>query len=193
MPMFYDDFGAYDKSQMALDDSAIEIFLDPGDYFVGDASFVVRTLLGSCVSITLWHPRRQYGAMSHFLLSTRRPANPVSPVGVERRQRGTDLDGKYADEVLVLMLDQLKDAGIKATECQAKIFGGGNMFPHRRLDDHLNIGKRNGETARMLLNSHKIPIVSENLYGNGHREVIFNVKNGDVWMRQVPTPTAANN
>jgi chemotaxis protein CheD len=185
--MFYDDFGAYDKSEIALDDSAIEIFLDPGDYFVGDSGFVVRTLLGSCVSITLWHPRYQYGAMSHFLLSSRGSA---SPVGVERRKRGTDLDGKYADEVLVLMLEQLKAAGVNITECQAKIFGGGNMFPNRRTEDHLNIGKKNGETARMLLRSHQIPIVSENLFGNGHREVIFNVKNGDVWMRQVAAPAA---
>ena len=29
MPMFYDDFGVYDKNQIELDDSAIEIFLDP--------------------------------------------------------------------------------------------------------------------------------------------------------------------
>ena len=112
---------------------------------MGDASFVVRTLLGSCVSITLWHARRQFGAMSHFLLSSRSPLNRTGAVGVERRRSGTELDGKYADEVLVLMLDQLKDAGIKGIECQAKIFGGGNMFAHRRMEDHLDIGKKNGE------------------------------------------------
>lgn len=53
MPILYDDHGVSDKSGLDLDDSAIEIFLDPGEYFVDDDNFVVRTLLGSCVSITL--------------------------------------------------------------------------------------------------------------------------------------------
>lgn len=185
MPILYDDHGVSNKSGLDLDDTAIEIFLDPGDYFVGDDNFVVRTLLGSCVSITLWHPRRKFGAMSHFLLATRPQATRTGP---ERRQGGTALDGKYADEVLMLMLQELRESDIPVEQCQAKVFGGGNMFPQRRQEDTLHIGKKNGETARMLLHSHGIPIVSENLYGDGHREIVFNVKNGDVWMRQARIP-----
>ena len=44
------------------------IFLLPGEHFTGDARHRISTLLGSCVSITLWHPQLQVGAMSHFLL-----------------------------------------------------------------------------------------------------------------------------
>lgn len=184
MPILYDDYGSYDKPTPEIDDSAIEIYLDPGEYFVGDDMFVVRTLLGSCVSITLWHRRKKFGAMSHFLLSTR----PMQAMENDRRKRGTDLDGKYADEVLLLMIRELREADIPIEQCEAKVFGGGNMFPNRRQDDLLNVGKKNGETARLLLRSHGIPIVSEDLYGDGHREIIFNVKTGDVWMRQVKLP-----
>ncbi|MBI3230783.1 MAG: chemotaxis protein CheD [Burkholderiales bacterium] len=175
---------------MELDDSAIEIFLDPGEYFVGDDSFQVRTLLGSCVSITLWHPTRRFGAMCHFLLSSR----PAGALEMDRRKSNrpaterrsaTALDGKYADEVMLLMMKELRQNDIPVEKCHAKVFGGGNMFPGRRMEDNLNVGKKNGETAKMLLRSHGIPIVSEDLYGNGHREVIFNVSNGDVWIRQV--------
>ena len=49
--------------------AAIDVFLMPGEHFVGDARHRIRTLLGSCVSITLWHPQRRVGAMSHFLLT----------------------------------------------------------------------------------------------------------------------------
>lgn len=190
MPTLYDDFGGHDTAAMELDASAIEIFLDPGEYFVGDDSFQVRTLLGSCVSITLWHRRRRHGAMCHFLLSTR----PQQSIELDRRRENrpsherrvaTALDGKYADEVMLLMMSELRQAQISPQECEAKVFGGGNMFPQRRLEDNLNVGKKNGETAKMLLRSHGIPIVSEDLYGNGHREVIFNVSNGDVWIRLV--------
>src|ERR1035437_2343746 len=101
------DFRSHDSKSLGLDESAIEIFLDPGEYFVGDARFKVRTLLGSCASMVLWHPRMQYGAMSHFLLSTRKTGEARSNVGsdaVKPRQ----LEGKYADEALELMMRELK-------------------------------------------------------------------------------------
>jgi chemotaxis receptor (MCP) glutamine deamidase CheD len=63
--------------------NVIDIFLQPGEYFVGDASYRVRTLLGSCVSITLWHLRLKIGAMSHFLL------------GSSARVPGAELDARY--------------------------------------------------------------------------------------------------
>jgi chemotaxis protein CheD len=30
-----------------------------------------------------------------------------------------------------------------------------------------------------------IEVITENLYGNGHRQVTFNVSNGEVWSRQI--------
>ncbi len=182
MPILYDDSGGHEKPATDQINDAIEIFLDPGEYFVGDSNFIVRTLLGSCVSITLWHPRMKFGAMCHFLLSAR--PNSRTATDAERRA-GSELQGKYANEVLQLMIRELKLANILIEQCQAKIFGGGNMFPQRRLEDSLNIGKQNGETARQLLLAHGIPLLSEDLFGDGHREVIFNVGNGDVWVRHV--------
>ena len=49
----------------------IDIFLQPGEYFVGDQNCRIRTLLGSCVSITLLHAERKVGAMSPCLLPSR--------------------------------------------------------------------------------------------------------------------------
>ena len=43
---------------------AIEIFLHPGEFYFGDRHTRIRTLLGSCVSIILWHPRLLIGGMS---------------------------------------------------------------------------------------------------------------------------------
>jgi chemotaxis protein CheD len=43
--------------------------------------------------------------------------------------------------------------------------------------------------ARRLLRDRGIPIVSESLYGEGHRKIIFDVSTGDVWARRsVPSP-----
>jgi chemotaxis protein CheD len=36
-----------------------------------------------------------------------------------------------------------------------------------------------------MLAQHSIPVVSESLFGVGHRQIIFNVSSGDVWANQV--------
>ncbi len=164
---------------MARIPDLMDIFLSPGELFVGDAGFQIRTILGSCVSITLWHPRVRIGGMSHFLLPTRGMAG--GPEG---------LDGRYGDEALLLMFNDLKAAGVNPVQCEAKIFGGGNMFPgnqHARGHQALGIsvGQRNGEAARQLLKQHGINVVTESLFGVGHRQIIFDVSKGDVWSRQV--------
>jgi chemotaxis protein CheD len=155
--------------------AVIDVFLLPGEHFVGDARHRIRTLLGSCVSITLWHPHARVGAMSHFLLTME---GKESTIG--------QLNGRYCEGALELMLGELERAGIDPAECQAKIFGGGMMFPGIERGDSMGIGRRNGETAERLLEQHKIPVVSESLFGVGHRHIIFNVRTGDVWVRQGP-------
>jgi chemotaxis protein CheD len=151
----------------------IEVFLQPGEYCVGDAHYRIRTLLGSCVSIALWHPRLRIGAMSHFLLSTRQ--------GVAT----DELDARYAQESTSLMLRDLAREKVVPQECQAKLFGGGNMFPGQSRPRGFDIGQQNGETARRLMRTHAIAVVSESLFGVGHRHIIFEVATGDVWSRQV--------
>ncbi|RZI79776.1 MAG: chemotaxis protein CheD [Rubrivivax sp.] len=154
----------------------MDIFLLPGAYFVGDHRHRIRTLLGSCVSITLWHPGCRVGAMSHFLLSSRVP--------VERGNCCAP-DPRYAEEALALMLDGLKQLGVPYRQCQAKIFGGGEMFPHVRSAASQGVGRKNGESARRLLEAHQIAVLSESLFGHGHRRIVFDVANGDVWSHQV--------
>lgn len=152
----------------------IDIFLQPGEFFVGGAEYQIRTMLGSCVSITLWHPFTSVGAMSHFLLPTR---------GTPDRRDG--LDARYGDEAMELMVGELEQLGIAVDQCQGKVFGGGNMFPDHHRPGGLHVGQRNGEAALELLNRHGVPILSESLFGLGHRQIIFDVRNGDVWCHQV--------
>ena len=43
----------------------VDVFLQPGDIHFGGADTRIRTVLGTCVAISLWHPVRQIGGMSH--------------------------------------------------------------------------------------------------------------------------------
>lgn len=152
----------------------IQVFLHPGQYFVGDARHRVSTLLGSCVAVTLWHAGERIGAMSHFLLP-------------ERRERGGKrLDPRYGRDALELMLLDLKRKGVEPDGCQAKLFGGGDMFPGQMSS--AAIGRSNGEIARRLVHERGIRIASESLFGVGHRRIVFDIATGEVWARHEKGP-----
>ena len=170
-----------------MDHPRIDRFLKPGEQAVGDARHRLRTLLGSCVSITLWQPRRRVGAMSHFLLPRhQRPSVPG---------RRDALDARYGEEALALMVQGLAHHGIDARHCVARLFGGGDMFPDQprppRAVPTGDVGRRNGEAARALLQQLGVPIASENLFGPGHRRIAFDIATGEVRSHQVRPGEAA--
>lgn len=156
-----------------------DIFLQPGDHYFGDSDTRIRTLLGSCVSITMWHPILLVGGMCHYMLPT-------------RIRRGPTLNGKYADEALQLMINEAKLLGTVPSEYQIKLFGGGNMFPNAKKQLVTHVGLKNADAGRELLKHHNLKINAENLGGEGHRNLLFEVWTGDVWMQHnAPTRQSA--
>ncbi len=152
----------------------LEIFLQPGDLYFGDRDTRIRTVLGSCVSLTVWHAELLVGGMCHYMLPNRK---------LEQRGIRTEgLDGRYADEAIELLVREIDATGAPHREFEVKMFGGGNMFPDRKVrTDH--VGKKNVEMARALVRKHGFNCVAEHLGGDGHRNVIFDIWNGNVWMK----------
>lgn len=175
----------------------IEIFLQPGGVYFGGRDTQIRTLLGSCVAVTMWHPESQTGGMCHFLLPTRNPPGArchgrirEMPIHFPSR-RANDaglLDGKYADEALELMFCEVQRNGARAGDYQIKLFGGGNMFPSIPLRRGKHVGQKNVEIVSQLLAHHGLRSSADDLGGLGHRNLIFDIGTGSVWMRhQLPT------
>jgi chemotaxis protein CheD len=162
---------------------AIEIFLQPGDFYFGDEHTRIRTLLGSCVAITIWHPRLKQGGMCHYMLPEHTGRGRKRP------------DGRYADDVMVLFMRELAANKTLAKDYEVKLFGGGRMFLNQRkgkVIEALDIGLRNIEAGRRLLREHGFHVKAEHLAGDGHRNVIFDVATGDVWVRHVPELAISN-
>lgn len=159
---------------MTAPEHVLDIFLQPGEFYFGDSETRIRTLLGSCVAITMWHPRLHIGGMCHFML----PARAVRPSDI--------LDGRYADEAMLLFHKEIRTAKTKPGEYQVKLFGGGNMFelPKRQVGC-VDVPCRNVMAARHLLRLHGHNVVAEHVGMHGHRNVIFELWSGDVWMRHV--------
>jgi chemotaxis protein CheD len=145
------------------------IVLRPGDFHFGGGQTRISTLLGSCVSITLWHPRKHIGGMCHYMMT--------------ERQRSADatLDGRYASEAFELFLRHVEAAGTRACEYQAKLFGGANMFAGGTRGV-MDIGPRNVDYGRQLLLAKNIALIAEHVAGSGRRKLHFDLWSGDVWL-----------
>lgn len=150
-----------------------EIFLHPGEFAFAGHGTHIHTLLGSCVSITLWHPHLRIGGMCHFTL----PARP-------RHHRPTgEPDGRYANEALELFRRAVLNRRTRLTEYQAKIFGGGNMMRDRGQPLHDSVGAKNADAAMQLLMQEGIEVLVAHIGEFGHRRIAFDVGTGDVWVR----------
>lgn len=154
----------------------IDIFLQPGDFYFGEEKTRIRTLLGSCVAITLWHPRLHIGGMCHYMLP-RRPQRKLDVPHV--------LDGRYAEDALKMFLAEIVRARTRAAEYQVKLFGGGRMFaPTARDAHHPSISETNVEFGRAAIVQCGFSHVAEDLGGDSHRNVILDLWSGDVWVRK---------
>ncbi len=157
-------------------DHVVEIFLQPGDFYFGDVDTRIRTILGSCVSITMWHPTRLIGGMCHYML----------PGG--RRIEPDRLDGKYADEAMLMFLQEIRAAKTHPAEYRVKLFGAGNMFPGlKNKAAHKsgpNVPDKNMAIAYSLVEKHGFKIDAEDLGGDGHRQILFDIWSGHAWVRK---------
>ena len=172
-----------------------EIYLQPGEYFWGGERNRVKTLLGSCVAICIWHPTLKIGGMSHCLLPTRGHGSPRvgertdapeatrghgSPRVGERTE--PELSGKYVDECLEIFFREMARAGTRKQDYVVKVFGGGNMF-ELKDPSGATVGERNIEMLQIVLARESIAIAAQHMGGKGHRNVVFELWNGDCWVK----------
>jgi chemotaxis protein CheD len=148
-----------------------ERYLGMGEFHFAGGPLRLRTLLGSCVSIVLWHPGRGLGGMCHYMLPERQHPKGEAP------------DGRYGEEAMALFDLAFARYRSRAADYRAKVFGGGNMFSKQQTEGStLDIGRRNIDTAHRLLAERGIPVVAEHLGGCGHRKLVFDVQSGKVWL-----------
>lgn len=153
----------------------LEIFLQPGEFYWGNATTRIRTILGSCVGVTIWNPGRKVGGMCHIMLPTR--------THTQKAASCAETSGKYADEAIALMMEEMAELKIKAGECQVKVFGGSNMFSRLNLKTKHQIGDRNLEAVLKILKKNGFDIHATNYGGEEARYVVFDVWSGDAWVR----------
>lgn len=155
-------------SRVALADTTPHpVFLNPGEWYFGGGHTRISTLLGSCVSITLWHPRLHLGGMCHIQVPER------------RRTPETPRDARFADEALELLEDAVLEHQTHLSDYEVKLFGGGAMFD---ATTQLDVGQRNLDKVHTLLAARRLVPIAEHIGGQGRRKLHFELWNGHVWL-----------
>lgn len=160
-------------------DGVVSRFLNPGGFFFGGSNCQIHTILGSCIAITLWHPRLQIGGMCHFVLPGRgAPNNTI--------RFDSQVNGRYSDAAMALFEKAASRYGTLLKEYQAKIFGGSNMLTNSTLREDEMIGTKNTEAALKHLSEWGISLLVAHVGETGHRRIAFDVEKGDVWVKHEP-------
>ncbi len=154
-------------------------YLRPGDFCLATQPTVIKTVLGSCITVTMYSPRTRIGAACHALL----------PICCEEQEQhcppGTCKNTfRYVECVIPEMFRQLQEQGLVAGELEIKLFGGADMMMGA-LADHQRVGSLNVLKAKMMLAKMGVRIKSSEVGGGAGRKLIFDTRSGDVWIKRL--------
>ena len=85
---------------------------------------------------------------------------------------------KFADTGIVMLVRRMEAMGATSRRFQAKIAGGAKMFSTVNNSSLANIGQRNVEAVKQILNQLHIPIVAEDTGKDYGRTVYFTPETG---------------
>lgn len=129
--------------------------------------------LGSCIGIVLFDSTNSIGGLAHIMLPDSKAFNNVNnPM-------------KFADLAIPLLLRKIENIGAQKRNLKAKIAGGASMFNFSDKSMIMDIGARNMNSVKSILNELSIPIIGEDCGGNKGRTMIFDTQNGTVQIRTV--------
>jgi chemotaxis protein CheD len=148
-----------------------DVFLNAGEFFFRAADTAppdirVRTLLGSCVSIVLWHPALGAG-MSHSVLPVR---NAVQG----------PLDGNHCEGAVALFLRELRRGVARPAQFQTFLIGGARMSMGLQNANKAPVGERNVDACRSLLIAAGFGITDEHVGGSGPRRLTMQLRTGRI-------------
>lgn len=146
------------------------VHVGPGQLFASSDGPLLRTVLGSCVSVCLWDFRLRIGGMNHFLL-------PSAPSMAERSTR-------HGDVAMDALAGMLRDLGSSLRSLTAHVFGGARIFAGPRTIA-VDLGERNAEFALGWLGEARIQVGTLDVGGTAARRVEFSLADGLTTVRKL--------
>jgi len=140
----------------------------PGEVFFCTESSVLRTVLGSCIALTVWHPGFRVGGMCHYVLPN--SSQPNAKVYANR----------YGEFALDSLLREMQSI-CNANDYVLRLYGGAAMFGNR-LED--SIGAKNIEFALEWLDRHALKPAYQDIGGRCSRTVKLDLGSGEIDLKR---------
>ncbi len=149
---------------------AVAIYLNPAEIVLAEGPATVTTVLGSCVSVTLFSPQTCLSAICHGVLPSGMDVEP----------------GKYVDQAVRYMINFFTEKQVTPDHLVAKVFGGADMFPQMRgLRDQGTIGAQNIQAALNTLDEVGINPAVVEVGGEQGRKLVYFCDTGEVFIKRV--------
>ena len=139
-------------------------YLYPSALFAENERYFVDTILGSCVAVCLFDKVKNIGGINHYMLPLWNGSGLASP--------------KFGNIATEKLIEKMLKNGATKDNIVAKVFGGASQ-----MDSTMNIGQRNVDIAKEVLNQYNIKIIAENTGGTVGRKLRYDTATGQVMMK----------
>jgi chemotaxis protein CheD len=153
----------------------LSVYLKPAELFVAKQPAIVTTVLGSCVSVTLFHQRSGLAAICHAPLPQCRKKQDCTDCHAEKY--------KYVACVVPEMIQRIARHCIQTVDIEVKLFGGAEMFANNNINP--SVGRQNVESAIRIIAAQGLRVKRANVGGLAGRKIFFYTHTGQVFMKQL--------
>lgn len=143
------------------------------EYKKGQQPTRIKTILGSCVAVTIWHENSKIGGMCHYLL-----AQESKAPGITRKIQ----QYRYGVEALAYLLKKMSLIH-PLDEYELALFGGSNMYVSLNSP---SIGESNIAFAHAWAKRNKLTFKQEDTLGNLGRSINLDLTNGNIEVNKYP-------
>lgn len=132
---------------------------------------LITYALGSCIGICLFDSIKGIAGLSHIML----------PLSTDYMT--TTNIYKFADTAIPELIKQMERYGASKIRMTAKIAGGAQMFKTENNSSISNIGKRNIDCVKDVLQKQNIKIIAQDIGLNYGRTIEFNPEDGKMLVK----------
>ncbi len=154
------------------------VYLKPGEMYTAERPTMVSTVLGSCVSVTMFSRHLGVGAICHGFLPKYTNTKHCDSHYME--------DFKYVDYSIMQMIEGFDKYGIKRSEIKVKLFGGADaLFLHGDQPGIFSVGRQNILTAIQVIKNERLNLIISDTGGMRGRKLIFYTHTGEVFLKRL--------
>ncbi len=163
------------------------VYLKPGELYMSDKPTQISTVLGSCVSVTMYNRRLKIGGICHAVMPTAGLiAKKSNNYPVNCMQCTSTKDSfKYVDCAISYMIKKFAIYGILPIEIEVKMFGGAAMIASKHRPGVTSIGDQNINAAMYAIEAGGLTLRSSNTGNMSGRKIMFYTHTGEILLKHL--------